>query len=144
MATIETNNTEHAHAEFLWKSADALPGMAAFVEAFAPDRTMLVDAPERIERLAAFIVEHWEKRRAAMVGKAMIVTMSRDIAARLDAAIRVLRPSWHDADDERGAMKVVFTDTSGELGYFEYGLFSSGPLLSDSMTAADSRPPKNA
>ena len=26
----------------------------------------LVGAPERVERLAAFIVEHWEKRRAAM------------------------------------------------------------------------------
>ncbi|MDE0456910.1 MAG: type I restriction endonuclease subunit R, partial [Chromatiales bacterium] len=43
----------------------------------------LVGAPERIERLAAFIVEHWEKRRAVMEGKAMVVTMSRDIAARL-------------------------------------------------------------
>jgi type I restriction enzyme, R subunit len=41
----------------------------------------LVGAQERIERLAAFIVEHWEKRRAAMEGKAMVVTMSRDIAA---------------------------------------------------------------
>jgi len=69
----------------------------------------LVGAPERIERLAAFIVEHWEKRRAAMEGKAMVVTMSRDIAARLYEAIRLLRPDWHDADDERGAMKVVVT-----------------------------------
>lgn len=69
----------------------------------------LVGAPERIERLAAFIVEHWEQRRAAMEGKAMVVTMSRDIAARLYEAIRLLRPHWHDADDERGAMKVVVT-----------------------------------
>jgi len=69
----------------------------------------LIGAQERIERLAAFIVEHWEKRRAAMEGKAMVVTMSRDIAARLYEAIRALRPDWHDADDERGAMKVVVT-----------------------------------
>ena len=69
----------------------------------------LVGAQERVERLAAFIVEHWERRRAAMEGKAMVVTMSRDIAARLYEAIRVLRPAWHDADDERGAMKVVVT-----------------------------------
>lgn len=73
----------------------------------------LVGAPERIERVAAFIVEHWEKRRAAMEGKAMVVTMSRDIAARLYEAVRALRPAWHDADDERGAMKVVVTG-SGE------------------------------
>uniref|UniRef100_UPI0025F2D921 type I restriction endonuclease subunit R n=1 Tax=Thiocapsa sp. TaxID=2024551 RepID=UPI0025F2D921 len=51
----------------------------------------LVGAPERLERLAAFIVEHWEKRRAAMEGKAMVVTMSRDIAARLYEQIRVLK-----------------------------------------------------
>ncbi len=69
----------------------------------------LVGAQERIERLAAFIVEHWEKRRAAMEGKAMVVTMRRDIAARLYEAIRVLRPAWHDVGDEQGAMKVVVT-----------------------------------
>ncbi len=74
----------------------------------------LVGAQERIERLAAFIVEHWEKRRAAMEGKAMVVTMSRDIAARLYEAIHVLRPEWHDADDEVGAMKVVVTGTSDD------------------------------
>ncbi len=72
----------------------------------------LVGAPERLERLAAFIVEHWEKRRAAMEGKAMVVTMSRDIAARLYEQIRLLRPAWHDADDERGAMKVVVTGST--------------------------------
>ncbi len=74
----------------------------------------LVGAPERIDRLAAFIVEHWDKRRAAMEGKAMVVTMSRDIAARLYEAIRVLRPGWHDADDERGAMKVVVTGSDAD------------------------------
>ncbi len=72
----------------------------------------LVGAQERVERLAAFIVEHWEKRRAAMEGKAMVVTMSRDIAARLYEAIRALRPDWHDPDDERGSMKVVVTGTT--------------------------------
>ena len=65
-----------------------------------------------IGRLAAFIVEHWEKRRAAMEGKATVLTMSRDIAARLYEAIRTLRPDWHDIDDERGAMKVVVTGTN--------------------------------
>ena len=72
----------------------------------------LVGAQERIERLAAFIVEHWEKRRAAMEGKAMVVTMSRDIAARLYEAIRSLRPDWHHGDDELGAMKVVVTGSN--------------------------------
>ena len=42
----------------------------------------------------------------------MVVTMSRDIAARLYDAIRTLRPHWHDDDEEQGAMKVVVTGTS--------------------------------
>ena len=74
----------------------------------------LVGAEERMERLAAFVVDHWEQRRAAMEGKAMAVTMSRDIAARLYEAIRTLRPDWHDTDDERGAMKVVVTGTADD------------------------------
>jgi len=74
----------------------------------------LVGAQERIERLATFVVEHWEKRRAAMEGKAMVVTMSRDIAARLYEAIRALRPDWHAEDDERGAMKVVVSGTNDD------------------------------
>jgi type I restriction enzyme R subunit len=69
----------------------------------------LYGAPERLERVAKFIVEHWEERRAAMEGKAMIVTMSRDIAARLYDEIRKLRPAWHDDDDAKGTMKVVMT-----------------------------------
>lgn len=69
----------------------------------------LVGAQERIDRLAAFIVEHWLKRRAAMEGKAMVVTMSRDIAARLYEAIKAIKPEWHDADDDEGHMKVVVT-----------------------------------
>lgn len=74
----------------------------------------LVGAQDRVERLAAFIVDHWEKRRAAMEGKAMVVTMSRDIAARLYEAIKSLRPAWHDENDEKGFMKVVVTGTGDD------------------------------
>lgn len=69
----------------------------------------LYGAPERLERVAKFVVEHWEQRRAAMEGKAMIVTMSRDIAARLYEELRKLRTAWHDDDDAKGAMKVIMT-----------------------------------
>ncbi len=74
----------------------------------------LAGAQERIERLAEFITEHWENRRFAMEGKAMVVTMSRDIGARLYEEIRELRPDWHDADDELGAMKLVVTGTTDD------------------------------
>ena len=74
----------------------------------------LVGAPARVEVIAAFIVEHWEKRRAAMEGKAMIVTMSREIAANLYKAIQDLRPEWHHADDDLGAMKVIVTGSADD------------------------------
>jgi len=71
----------------------------------------LVGAPERLERVAKFLVEHWEQRRSAMEGKAMVVTMSRDIAARLHDEIAKLRPAWVDADDDKGVIKVIMTGT---------------------------------
>lgn len=70
----------------------------------------LYGAPERLERLARFVIEHWEERRAAMEGKAILVTMSRDIAARLYEEICKQRPSWHNEDDAKGAVKVIMTD----------------------------------
>jgi len=69
----------------------------------------LYGAPERLERVARFLVEHWEKRREAMEGKAMVVTMSRDIAARLHEEIAKLRPAWVSEDDDKGVMKVIMT-----------------------------------
>jgi type I restriction enzyme R subunit len=76
----------------------------------------LVGSTERLKRVAAFIVENWERRRQAMEGKAMIVTMSRDIAAKLYEEIRTLRPQWHNADDEKGMMKVVMTGQPDDAG----------------------------
>lgn len=69
----------------------------------------LYGAPERLERVAAFLVEHWDKRREAMEGKAMVVTMSRDIAARLYGEIAKLRPNWASDDDDKGVIKVIIT-----------------------------------
>ncbi len=70
----------------------------------------LYGAPERLKRVANFVVEHWEARRAAMEGKAMIVTMSRDIAVRLYEDIRDLRPAWHDEDDSLGSVKIIMNE----------------------------------
>jgi len=69
----------------------------------------LYGASERLERVAKFIVEHWEQRRSAMEGKAMVVTMSRDIAARLHDEIATLRPDWANDDDDKGVLKVIMT-----------------------------------
>ncbi len=74
----------------------------------------LVGSKERIEEIAADLVSHFETRNAVMPGKAMIVGMSRDICARLYAAIVALRPDWHDADIEKGAIKVVMTGSASD------------------------------
>lgn len=72
-------------------------------------------APERIQELAADLVDHWEQRRAHMEqfiegpGKAMIVGATRQICAQLYAAITELRPQWHAADDKAGQIKVVYS-----------------------------------
>jgi type I restriction enzyme, R subunit len=70
----------------------------------------LYGAPERLERVVKFVVEHWEERRAAMEGKAMLVTMSREIATRLYKEICKLRPAWQDDDDAKGAVKVIMNE----------------------------------
>jgi type I restriction enzyme R subunit len=75
----------------------------------------LYGAPERLERVAKFVVEHWEQRRSAMEGKAMLVTMSRDIAARLYDEIAKMRPDWANEDDAKGAMKVIMTGSADDL-----------------------------
>lgn len=69
----------------------------------------LVGADKRLDAIAADIVEHWEARREAMRGKAMIVTMSRRIAVELYERIVALRPQWHSDDLTEGKIKVVMT-----------------------------------
>ena len=112
--TIDEAGAKAAEEELEKAAAADAEGEDAAQYISVPLKT-LAGAQERIERLAEFIVEHWEERRAVIEGKAMVVTMSRDIAARLYDAIQTLRPSWHDSDAERGEMKVVVTgDNSDE------------------------------
>ena len=74
----------------------------------------LVGAPPRIQKVAADIVEHFENRLAALEGKAMVVAMSREICVHLYNAIVALRPDWHDADPEKGVIKVVMTGSASD------------------------------
>ncbi|WP_420827178.1 type I restriction endonuclease subunit R [Cryobacterium roopkundense] len=72
-------------------------------------------APERIDALAADLVEHWENRRSRMIkfiekpGKALIVGGTREICANLYAAIVALRPEWHSGALDKGVIKVVYS-----------------------------------
>ena len=83
----------------------------------------VVGADERLDMIAADIVEHWEKRRAELFGKAMIVAMSRRIAVDLYNRIVALRPEWHDDDPERGKIKVVMTGSATDPEAYQGHLY---------------------
>ncbi len=74
----------------------------------------IVGHHDRVKNLAKDIVTHFEKRQTVFEGKAMIVAMSRRIAADLYKEIIVLRPNWHSDDLTKGAIKVVMTTNSAD------------------------------
>ena len=74
----------------------------------------LIGSPNRIKNIAADIVQHFEERQKVFEGKAMIVAMSRRIAAALYEEIVKLRPEWHSNDLSKGAIKVVMTSSASE------------------------------
>jgi type I restriction enzyme R subunit len=74
----------------------------------------LVGTDRRLQLIAKDLVEHFEARLEAMDGKAMLVCMSRRICVDLYKALTALRPDWHDASDEKGAIKVVMTGSASD------------------------------
>lgn len=74
----------------------------------------LIGSPNRIRNIAADIVQHFEERQKVFEGKAMIVAMSRRIAAALYDEIIKIRPEWHSDDLSKGAIKVVMTSSASE------------------------------
>ncbi|MEV0570195.1 type I restriction endonuclease subunit R [Dactylosporangium sp. NPDC050588] len=79
----------------------------------------IVGSDKRIKQLAADIVEHWQARQQVLMGKAMIVTMSRRIAVDLYEAIVALRPEWHSDDDKAGVVKVIITGNATDPASFQ-------------------------
>lgn len=74
----------------------------------------LVGSENRINQIANDIIMHFEERQKVMEGKAMIVAMSRRIAADLYDAIMKLRPEWHSDELTKGVIKVVMTSASSD------------------------------
>jgi type I restriction enzyme R subunit len=88
----------------------------------------LIGSEQRIRNIAKDIVAHFEARQAVFVGKGMVVSMSRRIAAELYKEIVALKPEWHSDDLNKGAIKVVMTAAS-----------SDGPLLAKHHTTKEQR-----
>jgi type I restriction enzyme R subunit len=74
----------------------------------------IVGSKTRLRNVAADIMAHLETRQEAFKGKAMVVTMSRRIAAGLYDHMVTLRPEYHSPDLLKGQVKVVMTATSDD------------------------------
>ena len=74
----------------------------------------LVGDEKRVRLIAKDLVDHFERRLEAMEGKAMVVCMSRRICVDLYNAIVKLRPRWHNADDDKGTVKIVMTGSASD------------------------------
>jgi len=74
----------------------------------------LVGSDKRLALVAKDMVTHFEDRVAALDGKAMVVCMSRRICVKLYDEIVKLRPDWHSADDNAGAVKIVMTGAASD------------------------------
>ena len=88
----------------------------------------LIGSKGRVKNVAQDIVAHFEARQEVFTGKAMVVTMSRRIAADLYAEIIALRPDWHSDELGKGKVKVVMTAAS-----------SDGPKMSKHHTTKEQR-----
>ncbi len=74
----------------------------------------MVGAEKRVGLVAEDLVQHFENRLSAMEGKGLIVCMSRRICVDLYNALVKLRPDWHHADDDKGAIKIVMTGSASD------------------------------
>ena len=74
----------------------------------------IVGADKRLKLVAEDIVAHFEQRLEALDGKAMVVCMSRRICIHLYRELARLRPDWHQAEDDKGCLKVVMTGSASD------------------------------
>ncbi|MDY0194104.1 MAG: type I restriction endonuclease subunit R [Aliarcobacter butzleri] len=84
----------------------------------------LVGSEPRIKQIAKDIINHFEDRLAMIDGKGMIVSMSRQIAVDLYDAIVGLRPSWHDDDPTKGAIKIIMTGSASDSSRLQKHIYS--------------------
>jgi type I restriction enzyme R subunit len=85
----------------------------------------VLGAEPRIASVALDLVAHFEERNMAQDGKAMVVAMSRDICVHLYDEIVRLRPEWHDADPEKGAVKIVMTGSASDKALLRPHIYSA-------------------
>ena len=112
----------------------------------------LVGAKERVQEIAADLVEHYETRTSVLEGKAMIVAMSRDICVSLFDEIIALRPEWAGTkltkdgkeigwNHEDGAIRIVMTGTASDKAGIQDHVYSKGQKKRLEKRFKDSKDP---
>lgn len=97
----------------------------------------LVGAKERVNEIAADLVEHFETRTSVLEGKGMIVAMSREICVHLFQEIIQLRPEWAGTklasngqeagwNCEDGAIRIVMTGNATDKAALQDHVYSKG------------------
>jgi type I restriction enzyme R subunit len=117
LATIDSDVDELAEDEEESQQAKLKSRWAALEK--------VVGAEPRIASVAADLVAHFEERNKAQSGKAMVVGMSRDICVHLYNEITKLRPDWHSADPELGAIKIVMTGSASDKALLRPHIYSA-------------------
>jgi type I restriction enzyme R subunit len=74
----------------------------------------IVGNEKRLEKIADDMVRHFEARSSVMVGKGLVVAMSRRICVDLYNQIVKIRPDWHSEDDAKGVIKVIMTGSASD------------------------------
>lgn len=74
----------------------------------------IVGSDTRLKEVAEDLINHYETRSETQPGKAMIVTMSREICVRLYDQIIAIRPDWHADNHMHGSIKVVMTASASD------------------------------
>ena len=74
----------------------------------------IVGSEPCLKQVAQDLINHYEARSETQPGKAMIVTMSREICVRLYDQIIALKPDWHADDHMKGIIKVVMTASASD------------------------------
>jgi len=112
--------TEAEHAKSRWARLEAIVG-----------------SNDRLDLIAADLIKHWELRRSNLLGKAMIVCMSRRICVDLYEKITALRSEWHSDNPMEGKIKVVMTGSAADPVEYQRHLHGKETLRSIKARAKD-------
>ncbi len=122
--SLKADELPHIDAEVDELAEDEEEGQQAKLKSRWAALEKVVGAEPRVAAVAADLVAHYEERCKAQTGKAMVVAMSRDICVHLYNEIIKLRPEWHDADPEKGAIKIVMTGSASDKALLRPHIYS--------------------